>query len=44
MLLERVRAALRDAADPTKAAAMQVYMKSAMPFHGVPSPSRRSRQ
>ena len=41
MLLERVRMALRDAADPTKAAAMQAYMKSAMPFHGVPTPVLR---
>jgi 3-methyladenine DNA glycosylase AlkD len=29
------------AADPTKAPAMQAYMKSAMPFLGVPAPERR---
>jgi 3-methyladenine DNA glycosylase AlkD len=29
------------AADPTKAPAMQAYMKSAMPFFGVPAPERR---
>lgn len=41
MLLRRMRAALREAADATKAPAMQAYMKSAMPFHGVPSPVLR---
>ena len=41
MLLEQVRAALRDAADPRKAPAMQAYMKSAMPFHGVSAPMLR---
>lgn len=41
MLLDRVRAALRDAADPSRAPAMQAYMKSAMPFHGVPAPALR---
>lgn len=30
--------ALRRAADPDKALAMQAYMKSAMPYHGVPVP------
>jgi 3-methyladenine DNA glycosylase AlkD len=38
-------AALRDAfaahADPARAAPMQAYMKSALPFHGVPAPLRR---
>ncbi|MGH8823246.1 MAG: DNA alkylation repair protein [Jiangellaceae bacterium] len=35
-----VRAALAAAADPAKAAPMQAYMKSAMPFLGVPKPAR----
>jgi 3-methyladenine DNA glycosylase AlkD len=38
-------AALRDGlaalADPVNAPAMQAYMKSAMPFRGVPTPARR---
>jgi 3-methyladenine DNA glycosylase AlkD len=38
-------AALRDGlaaiADPDKAPAMQAYMRSEMPFHGVPTPARR---
>jgi 3-methyladenine DNA glycosylase AlkD len=41
MLLRRLRAALRQAADPLKAPLMQAYMKSAMPYHGVPSPLLR---
>jgi 3-methyladenine DNA glycosylase AlkD len=41
MLLRRLRAALRQAADPLKAPVMQAYMKSAMPYHGVPSPLLR---
>ena len=36
-----VRAALREVADPAKAAPMQAYMKSAMPYLGVPTPARR---
>jgi 3-methyladenine DNA glycosylase AlkD len=36
-----IRAALKSAADPTEAQAMQSYMKSAMPFLGVPAPVRR---
>ena len=36
MLLD-LRKALRNVADPVKAVAMQAYMKSAMPYHGVPS-------
>jgi 3-methyladenine DNA glycosylase AlkD len=31
---------LKQAGDPVKAAAMQAYMKSAMPYHGVPNPAR----
>ena len=40
-LLKRVRAAFAQAADPSKAAPMRAYMKSAMPYHGVPTPLRR---
>lgn len=41
-LLLTVRAALVAAADPKRAPAMQAYMKSRMPYHGVPMPSVRS--
>lgn len=41
MLLAELRKALRKAGDPTKAVAMQAYMKSAMPYHGVPTPLLR---
>ena len=41
-LLTRLRAALREAADPARAPAMQAYMKSSMPYHGVPTPKLRS--
>jgi 3-methyladenine DNA glycosylase AlkD len=37
-LVRSVRRALAEAADPTKAAAMQAYMKSAMPYRGVSAP------
>ena len=37
-LLTKLRKALRKAANPAKAAAMQAYMKSAMPYHGVQTP------
>jgi len=37
-LVRTVRRALAEAADPTKAAAMQAYMKSAMPYRGVSAP------
>jgi 3-methyladenine DNA glycosylase AlkD len=40
-LLDRVRAALGEAADPKKAPQMQAYMKSTMPYHGVPTPILR---
>jgi 3-methyladenine DNA glycosylase AlkD len=40
-LVDAIRTDLAAAADPTKAPAMQAYMKSAMPFHGVPTPERR---
>lgn len=41
MLLPRLRIALRQAADPVKAPIMQAYMKSPMPYHGVPTPLLR---
>jgi 3-methyladenine DNA glycosylase AlkD len=41
MLLTKVRKALRQAGDPVKARAMQAYMKSSMPYHGVPTPLLR---
>src|SRR4051812_19029505 len=37
-LVALVRDALAAAADPGKAVPMQAYMKSAMPFRGIPSP------
>ena len=37
----RVRGDLRAAADPAKAGPMRAYMKSAMPFLGVQTPTRR---
>jgi 3-methyladenine DNA glycosylase AlkD len=39
--LARVRRALKAVADPRRAPAMQAYMKSAMPYHGVPSTALR---
>jgi 3-methyladenine DNA glycosylase AlkD len=40
-LLPKLRRALRQAADPIRAPSMQAYMKSAMPYHGVPTPLLR---
>ena len=40
MLLAKLRKALKQAADPMKAPAMQAYMKSAMPYHGVQNATR----
>jgi 3-methyladenine DNA glycosylase AlkD len=40
-LLPGLRKALRLAGDPLKAAAMRAYMKSEMPYHGVPTPLLR---
>jgi 3-methyladenine DNA glycosylase AlkD len=40
-MLAAVRKALREVADPDKAGAMQAYMKSKMPYHGVPTPLLR---
>jgi len=37
-LLRVLRKTLRQAADVSRAPAMQAYMKSAMPYHGVPLP------
>ncbi len=37
-LVRGIRRALEDVADPAKAAPMQSYMKSEMPYRGVPSP------
>ena len=42
MLLAKLRKALRQAADPAKASAMQAYMKSTMPYYGVPTPVHRA--
>jgi 3-methyladenine DNA glycosylase AlkD len=41
-LLFRVRQELQRMADPRKASAMQAYMKSTMPYHGINSPLLRS--
>jgi 3-methyladenine DNA glycosylase AlkD len=40
-LLGKLRRALQQAGDPAKAPVMQAYMKSAMPYHGVPTPLLR---
>lgn len=40
-LLRSVRKALHDLRDADKAAQMQRYMKSTMPYHGVHTPNRR---
>ena len=40
-LLVKLRQALRQAGDPLKAPVMQAYMKSVMPYHGVPTPQGR---
>ncbi|HEY3711600.1 MAG TPA: DNA alkylation repair protein [Amycolatopsis sp.] len=39
-LISAVRTGLAELADPVRAPAMQAYMKSAMPFRGVPKPQR----
>lgn len=41
-LVDAVRAGLAAAADPAKAGPMQAYMKSELPFRGVPTPRRRA--
>ena len=40
-LVEAVRRRLAEIGDPAKAPAMQAYMKSAMPYRGVPSPAQK---
>ncbi|HZF44963.1 MAG TPA: DNA alkylation repair protein, partial [Sphingomonadaceae bacterium] len=40
-LARRLRSALEEVAEPARAPAMQAYMKSAMPYLGVPTPARR---
>jgi 3-methyladenine DNA glycosylase AlkD len=40
-LVKEVRTVLRENADPERAAKMQAYMKSAMPYRGVTSPVQR---
>jgi 3-methyladenine DNA glycosylase AlkD len=39
-LVAAVRTALAEAADPARAPGMQAYMKSEMPYRGVPKPAR----
>lgn len=41
-LVAGIRAALQSRADPVRAESMRVYMKSTMPFFGVPAPVLRS--
>jgi 3-methyladenine DNA glycosylase AlkD len=41
MLLPALRKALQKAADPARAPAMQAYMKSVMPYHGLSVPLLR---
>ncbi|MCS3780202.1 DNA alkylation repair protein [Tsukamurella ocularis] len=41
-LVDGIKAELRAVADPDRAPKMQAYMKSAMPFLGVPSPQVRA--
>ena len=40
-LLDALRASFAAHADPARAPAMQAYMKSALPFHGIAAPLRR---
>jgi 3-methyladenine DNA glycosylase AlkD len=42
MMLANLRKSLKQAADPARAAVMQSYMKSAMPYYGVPAPALRA--
>jgi 3-methyladenine DNA glycosylase AlkD len=43
-LIEALRSNFADHADPARAAPMQAYMKSALPFHGIPARLRRRLQ
>ncbi len=40
-LIDHLRGAFATHADPARAPAMQAYMKSALPFHGIGTPLRR---
>ena len=40
-MIEAIRSGLAELADPAKAPGMQAYMKSLMPYHGVPAPVLR---
>jgi 3-methyladenine DNA glycosylase AlkD len=40
-LIDDMRRSLAAVADPSKAPGMQAYMKSSMPYYGVPSPAAR---
>jgi 3-methyladenine DNA glycosylase AlkD len=42
MTLLELRKALQEAGDPARAPAMQAYMKSAMPYHGLSAPRLRA--
>ena len=42
MLLQELRKAMKQAGDPSRALVQQAYMKSAMPYHGVPTPALRA--
>jgi 3-methyladenine DNA glycosylase AlkD len=42
MLLPKLRKALRQAGDSSRAETMQAYMKSSMSYHGVPTPLLRT--
>src|ERR1700731_1111541 len=41
ILLSKLRNAFQQVGDPVRAPVMQAYMKSAMPYHGVPTPLLR---
>lgn len=41
-LVSAIRRALAEAADPAKARPMQAYMKSEMPYRGIPSPQLKA--
>jgi 3-methyladenine DNA glycosylase AlkD len=41
-LVTSIRRGLAEAADPRRAPGMQAYMKSAMPYRGVPTPAQRA--
>jgi 3-methyladenine DNA glycosylase AlkD len=41
VLLPNLRKSLKQAGDPVRALGMQAYMKSALPYHGVPTPLLR---